>query len=157
MSSKTLPALVVAFSILVAGQGDASAQTVDFQVQEVAEVALSGAVSLTINDSTPGVGLINATSNNTYSITSNGASKKIQGALNTAMPSNVTLKLNLAAPSTGASSGTQTLTTTPVDLVTSIEPVNQAGLSAVFTLEATVAAGVVAPANRILTLTVISE
>jgi hypothetical protein len=69
------------------------------------------------------------------------------------MPANVTLQINLTAPTGGSSSGDQSLSTTAADLVTSVTQVAESGLTIAYTLSATIDAGVVAQDTRTVTLT----
>jgi hypothetical protein len=142
-----------------AAQSDSDTMTVNFQVDVISVIDISGSsVSLTINSvNSVGGGVANATDSSTYAITNNDTGKKITGALDSAMPSNVTLTLSLGAPTGAVSEGTKTLSDSATDLVTSIEGVNQTGLAMSFTLSATVAAGVQDAATRTLTLTLVDE
>jgi hypothetical protein len=70
------------------------------------------------------------------------------------MPDNVTLKITLASPSSGSSSNEVALGTTPVDLVTGITQLAERGKTITYKLSALTAAGVVASAVTIVTLTI---
>ena len=91
----------------------------------------------------------------TYSISTSTVVAKITGKINTAMPTNTTLKVTLAAPTGGTSAGAIAMTTTAQNLVTAI-PKNTIASSLVVTynFSATVAAATTASATRTLTLTI---
>ena len=78
----------------------------------------------------------------TYSITNNAGtdSKKITAAINTDMPTGVTLEVELVAP-TGATATKQALSSAPANVVTGIDNVSETGKSITYTLSATAAAG----------------
>jgi hypothetical protein len=149
-------ALAVAASAFAAA--DASAQTatqvVSYEVTALNEISVSGSPSLVINDATPGTGLTSATAGGTYAITTNETNRKITAHINSNMPSGVTLKVELAAPTGGNSPGAVTLSTVPADVVTGVANVNESGLSISYELSATVAAGVVSAANKTVTYTI---
>jgi hypothetical protein len=73
------------------------------------------------------------------------------------MPTNVTLEINLTAPTGGVSENDVSLSATDADLVTSIETVAESGLTITYTLSATVAAGVVPQAQKTVTITLTAE
>ena len=119
-------------------------------------LSIAGNVSLTINTvNSVGGGLANGTDSTTYSVTNVLGSKKLVGRLNTAMPTHVALKVQVAAPSGATSTGQVTLTASNQDLVTGIGLVSQSGLPMNFTLSATVQAAVVTAGSRTLTLTLV--
>jgi hypothetical protein len=130
-------------------------QTVTYEVTAINEVSVSGNPgNLVVNTATAGSEPTDATDNSTtWALTTNGATKKVTGSINTDMPANTTLKVNLAAPTGGSSSGDVTLSISAADLVTSISTVAQSGLSITYTLSATIAAGVVPEATKTVTLT----
>lgn len=139
----------------VAGQGTSSA-TVTLTLSAVNEFSVAGSPSLIVDTASPGAEPGEATvTGPTYNISTNETSKKITGSINSAMPANVTLKINLAAPTGGSSAGDVTLSTTAADLVTGISQVAQGSLAITLKLSATVAAGVVAPGSRTVTLTIL--
>ncbi|HEY0016844.1 MAG TPA: hypothetical protein VGC13_11015 [Longimicrobium sp.] len=149
-------ALAVAASAFAAA--DASAQTatqvVSYEVTAINEISVSGSPSLVINDATPGTGLTSATAGGTYAITTNETNRKVTAHINSNMPSGVTLKVELAAPTGGTSTGAVSLSTVAADVVTGVSNVNESGLSISYELSATVAAGVVASGNKTVTYTI---
>ncbi|MGQ9809956.1 MAG: hypothetical protein ACUVQ7_01260 [bacterium] len=130
-------------------------QTVTFQIDAINEISVSGNPgNLVINSATAGSQPNSATDNTTtYSITTNESGKKLTGKIDSAMPTNTTLQINLAAPTGGSSQGDVTLTTTDSDLVTSISQVAQSGLTITYTFSATVSAGTLSSTQRTVTLT----
>ena len=134
---------------------DNTSQSVTYQVSAINEISVSGNPSaLIVNTATPGSQPTAATDNSTtYAITTNISSKKITGALNSAMPSNTTLKVTLVAP-TGGSASQVTLTASAQDLVTGISTLAESGKSITYEFSATASAGVVASASKTVTLTV---
>jgi hypothetical protein len=131
-------------------------QTVTYQVSAINEISVSGNPSaLTVNAATAGSEPTAVTdASTTYAITTNQSSRKITGVLNSAMPSNTTLKVTLGAPTGGSSAGQVTLTASAADLVTGISTLAESGLSISYEFSATSAAGVVASAQKTVTLTV---
>ena len=130
-------------------------QTVTFAVNAIRQIAFTGTPSLTITTATAGSAPTQATDNTAkWAITTNVTGAKVSASLSSAMPSGVTLSVNLTAPGTSTSLGLLALSATSVDLVTGIAPVAQANLAVSYALDATVAAGVVASATRIVTYTI---
>jgi len=131
-------------------------QTVTFQVAAINEIAISGNPgAMIINTATAGLepdAVTNALT--TYSITTNGTSKKITGVLDSAMPANVVLQVTMAAPTWATSISEATLTGSAVDVVTGITQSVAAAKIITYKLSATVLAGVVASSTRVVTLTV---
>jgi hypothetical protein len=130
--------------------------TVNYEVTAINELTIADAsVTLTVNSATAGSNPDQASDSSTYSVTTNAGTdaKKITGVLNTAMPAGLTLQANLGAPAGATSAGATTLTASALDLVTLIDSVASSGLSLAFTLDATLAAGVVSSASKTCTLT----
>lgn len=134
---------------------DNDAITVNYEVSAINELAIDQAsVDLVVNAATAGSEPdADTDSTITYDITTNGSSKKITAAIDTAMPSNVSLKLDVTAPTGGTGAGQLTLSGTAQDAVTGVATVAEADISMSFELSATVAAGVVASANKTCTMT----
>jgi hypothetical protein len=76
-------------------------------VIRVNEIAVAGnPVTMVVNAATPGSQPDVVTDNSTtYSIASNGTNIKITGSIDTPLPTGVTLKVDLAAPTGGSSAG----------------------------------------------------
>ncbi len=160
----TLAAAAVCF---ILGTGTASAQPVTdtaevtYEVESITQLNLSGAANVKIVAGIAGQGLPSVTDSIgvTYDITNNAGdgSKRLVGRINTAMPANTVLSVNVTAPSGAVSAGFVALTATDQDLVTGIDNVNQAGVAMSFKLDATVAAGVIASATKTFTMTIIAS
>lgn len=129
-------------------------QTVTFQVDAINQIAFSGSPSLVISTATAGSNPGNATANGTWAVTTNQTGAKITASIGSNMPSGLTLSVNLSAPSVGASAGSQTLSTTAVDVVTGITKHAQSGMTVTYSLSATAAAGVVTSTSRTVTYTI---
>lgn len=155
-------AIAAALSMLfIAGPvmaGSSDTETVNYEVTAINEINIDGAaVTLTVDSAVAGAAPTQATASDTYDITTNvvsPATKKITAAIDTAMPAGLTLQINVTAPSTGTSAGATTLSATAADVVTAIAAVNQADIAIGYTLDATVAAGVVGAASKTVTLTI---
>lgn len=131
--------------------------TVNYAVSAINELNIDDAsVSLTVSAATAGANPDQASAGATYDITTNCATdaKKITAAINTDMPSGLTLKVNMTAPTGGTSAGAVTLSSTAANAVTAVDAIAQANISMTFTLDATAAAGVVASASKTCTLTI---
>ena len=159
----TIMAIVVALSmVFIAGPvmaGDSDTQTVGYEVSAINEIAVSGNpgamnVSAAIAGSEPNE-VSDATT--TYAITTNGGTdaKKITAGINTAMPSGVTLKINLAAPAGATSLNDVDISnaTAAVNVVTAIDSIAESGKTITYKLSATIAAGVVSD-SKTVTLTI---
>lgn len=160
INTKNLAAPLLA-SVLFGGcqsvfAADTAVQTVTYEVQAINELSVSSpTVSVTVNTATAGSApdpAIDASS--TYAITTNQTNRKITGAIDSNMPSGVTLSVTLAAPAGATSTGKQPLSTVAVDLVTGISTLNESGKTITYELSATAEAGVVAPATKTVTLTI---
>ena len=141
--------------IRLAVAANTAQQTVTFQVDAINEISASGNPgNLVINTASPGSQPTDDTDNSTtWAVTTNGTNKKMTGDIDANMPANVTLQINLVAPTGGSSSGDQSLSTTAADLVTGITQVAESGLTITYTLSATIDAGTVAQDTRTATLT----
>ena len=138
--SLLLAAAAVLGSAIGVNAGPSATQDVSFTVAAINEISVSGTPSLTVNSATAGSAPTAVTANATYAITTNESNRKITGAINSAMPSGLTLSATLGAPSGASSAGKQPLGTTAVDLVTGISTLNETGKSITYELEATSAA-----------------
>ena len=87
-------------------------------------------------------------------MTTNQTSAKITASIGSAMPSGLTLQVNLSAPSGASSAGAQSLSTTAMDVVTGITKVAQSAIAVNYSLAATAAAGVVSSTSRTVTYTI---
>ena len=154
MTKRILATLAFVVGASSAAMAQTANQTVTFQVDAINQIALSGSPSLVINAATAGNNPTSATANATWAVTTNQSGAKITASIGSNMPSGLTLSVSLAAPAGGSSAGSQSLSTTAVDLVTSITKLAQSGLNVTYTLDATPAAGVVSSSTRTVTYTI---
>jgi hypothetical protein len=131
-------------------------QTVTFQVTAINQISITGAApTLIVSTAVAGSAPTTATSSGiTWAVTTNQSNAKINASIPANMPAGLTLSANLGAPAGATSAGTLALSTTAVDLVTSITKLNASGLSLTYSLDATTAAGVVASGTRVVTFTI---
>jgi hypothetical protein len=153
--------LFLAAAVLLGSAASLSAQSdeqvVTFEIQAINEIAITGTPSLTINAATAGQAPDAVTnSGSSWAITTNEVNKKVTASLDAAMPTGVTLKAQLAAPSGATSAGSVALGTAAVDVVTGISKLNASGLGLSYNLAATSAAGVVESDTRTVTYTIVS-
>jgi hypothetical protein len=145
-------------ALIAASAGAASAQSatqsVTFQVDAINQISFSGSPSLVINTATAGSAPTSATTAATWAVTTNQTSSKITASIGSAMPTGLTLQVNLTAPSGASSAGAQTLSTTAVDVVTGITKLAQSAIALSYSLDATAAAGVVSSTSRTVTYTI---
>jgi len=152
--------LTLVFSITGLALADNSAQvTLTYQVEAINVITVSGLPDLTINTATAGSELEDATDTGTYAITTNEGIKNITAHLDTVISDDVTLYIELAAPtSSGVSSGkvdiTNATSINPVTLVTGIGNVAESDLLITYTLSANTAAGPIESTQRTITFTV---
>lgn len=155
---KLIVLTIVGLAVVAGGNAFAqtATQTVTYEVQAVNEISVSGnPAALIVNSATAGSEPDAATdATTTYSITINESNKKVTGSIDTAMPANTTLSVNLTAPTGGTSTGSVDLTTTDQDLVTGISSLAESGLSISYTFSATSAAGTISSASKTVTFTV---
>ena len=146
---------LVAVVIAPAAHAQTATQTVTFAVNAINQIAFTGAPSLTITTAVAGSAPTSATDNSSvWAVTTNQTGAKITASIASAMPAGLTLSTNVATPTGGSSLGYQALGTTAVDVVTGITKLAQGSLGVTYKLDATVAAGVVASATRIVTYTI---
>ena len=113
---------------------------------------------LRINIAVAGFDPSSVNSSTTYTIRAGKANKpqKISAVLSGAMPAGVTLTVQLTAPTGATSLGAVALDATVRDLVGNITNTTVETQTITYTLSATAAAGVIAPASRTVTFTVAS-
>lgn len=92
----------------------------------------------------------------TYDLLDAESGSKITGRLDAPLPEGVTLQVTLEPPPGATGQGAVTLTTTDQDLVTLIESGSYSGLSIRYDFSATVEAGVIPTASRLVTFTVVN-
>jgi hypothetical protein len=140
--------------------GNTARITIYYSVQAVNEISIDDAsVTLAISGAPAGGNPATATATTNYDITTNGGtdSKKLTAALDTDMPADVTLSMNVAGPADGISAGPSTITSSPSDVVTMIDSVAQSNIPMEFQLSATISAGMVSSGSRTLTLTLADQ
>jgi hypothetical protein len=158
MKAVRLSLAIAATAIVAAGTAGAqtATQSVTYQVAAINQVAVTGTPTLVVNSATAGSApnaVTDATS--TWAITTNGTAMKVTAAINTAMPTGVTLEADATAPTVGTSAGFKSLSTTATDVVTGITQVAGSALTLSYRLTATLAAGVVASASKTVTYTIV--
>ena len=149
-------ALTFVGATAASAQGTAT-QTLTFEVQKINVMSVTGTPSLVITTAVAGSQPTSVSDAlGTYALTSNDVNAKVTIELNSDMPTGVTLKANLTAPAGGTSAGAVTLSSTPVEAVTGITKVLGSALTVTYSLEATVAAGVVASDTKTVTYTLVA-
>lgn len=122
-------------SILVTGAASAQSSAshdVTIAVSAIDEIAVSGNVTLTVDDIT----LTDAASAS-YSVTTNGTGRKITAALDADFSSTLALEVAITAPTaSGSSAGTVVLSPAAQDVVTGISTVSESGLAIDYTATA---------------------
>lgn len=144
-----------AATVLVLGTvGNAAAQTsVTYEVTAINETTFTGTpAKLLIDAASELSGVSDITT--TWAVTTNQTGMAVQGAVS-ALPTGVTLEVELAAPAAGVATK-RALTATAQDLVTGITKLSESGLVVTYTLSATPAAGVVAEQMATVTYTVVA-
>jgi hypothetical protein len=137
---------VLTATLLVANAGVALAQdALQFQVAPG---------SLVINSAVAGSApTAKSTSTGRYRVRVASGTRRISASINSPLPSGVTLTITLVAPSGATSVGPVTLSTTPQTVVTNVTNTSfSPNLGITYTLTATTAAGVIASANKTVTL-----
>ncbi len=139
MKNVTTFALALIFAASTAfAQSNTATQNVSINVAEIAVIAVTGNVSMTINAATAGQAPDAATASSSYNLTTNGEDKKITAELDSRMPKGLTLKATMAAPEGAESEGKMTLSDRAVTLVSDISQVRGSGLSLNYEAVATV-------------------
>jgi len=122
-------------SCCIAQANNVATQTVTYFIADINELSNLAPVTLTINTATAGAMPVPATdSSTTYSITAKGKVKKITARIDTAMPTELTLMVNLGAPTGATSLGDVTLSTTAKDVVRDIKNVKNESVGITYTL-----------------------
>jgi len=129
--------------------------TINYSVAAINELNLDGGpYSITINNATAGVDPDPEPYDGTWDITTNCATnaKKITAQINSDMPAGVSLWFDMQE-TTGAMAFPDYLSSTPINIVTSIDATAQSNLYFFLELEALATAGVVESASKTLTVT----
>jgi hypothetical protein len=156
MTNRIMNSLAALALVALAGTAGAqNTQTINFSVAAINQIAVTGTVTLDITTATAGSAPTSASDNaSKWAVTTNQSGAKISASLDSDMPSGLTLKVNLAAPTGATSTLAQTLSSGSVDLVTGVSHVAEGNLSMTYTLDATATAAVVAAGTRTVTYTI---
>lgn len=145
----------VAVAVAPVAHAQTATQTVTFAVNAINQIGFTGTPSLTITTAVAGSAPTSVTdATSSWAVTTNQTGAKITASIPTAMPSGLTLSVNLGTPAGGTSAGYLALGTTGVDLVTAITKLAQGSLAVSYKLDATALAGVVTSATRVVTYTI---
>ena len=148
-------ALALVLFAVPAAQAQSPTQTVTFAVNAINQVAITGAPSLTITTAVAGSAPTSVTdASSSWAVTTNQTGATVSASIASNMPAGLTLSVNLVAPTGATSASYQTLTSTPIALVTGVTKQAQGGMGATYKLDATLAAGVIASATRVVTYTI---
>jgi len=131
IKTKKLSALIMMMALLfglcgIAQAANTANQTVLYQVTDINAISVSGNPGTLIMNAATAGALPDAVSDSStsYSVTTNGTTKKITAKIDSAMPTDLALKVFLTAPNvSGASAIGAVLTTAEADVVTGIGPV----------------------------------
>lgn len=156
---RILVAAVTVLGTMPLGEARAqtATQTVQFQVNAVNQIAVSGnPTPLAITTATAGSALTSVTSTGTsYAITTNETNQKITASLDQGLPAGVTLEVSLGAPAGAVSAGSVSLGTAGTDLVTGISATASSSLPITYRLNATPQVQM-GPTARTVTFTIVS-
>ncbi len=145
MKQFALTTLAIAALVIITPQFAAAQtanHTVNVNVQAINVISVAAGPTINITNATAGSEPDSNTGASTYAITTNGSGKKITAQTDVAMPTGVTLSLNMTAPTGGTSAGNQALGTTAVDMVTGVSKKAESGIGMTYTAAATVAADI---------------
>ena len=146
---------LVAVAVAPVAHAQTANQTVTFAVNAINQIAFTGTPSLTITTAVAGSAPTSVTdATAVWAVTTNQTGAKITASIPTAMPTGLTLSVNLGTPAGGTSAGSLALGTIGVDLVTAITKLAQGSLAVTYKLDATALAGVVTSATRVVTYTI---
>lgn len=148
-------ALIAAVTAIAQTEGTSG---VIINVSSINEISLSGNPgALTVSSATPGSEPDSVVdSSTTWNISTNNSGMKMTGNIDLAMPSGVTLEVQLQAPGGASSQGYQSLTTTSKDLVLGINGGYGSSLTINYRLSATVNAAI-GSGGRTITISLVSQ
>jgi hypothetical protein len=148
---------VAAIAFAGVAEAQTATQVVQFQVNAINQIAVTGSVSpMVINSATAGSAPASVTSTgSTYAISTNESNQKITASIDQPMPSGVQLEVALVAPGGASSAGNVTLGTASADLVTGISSTAASSLPITYRLSATPIAQV-SPSTRTVTFTIVA-
>jgi hypothetical protein len=144
----------------MAADSSSDTQALVLKVNAISELAITGStVTMTVVGAPAGSGLTAVDDSTTkYAVTTNGTGMKITGVLDSAMPTDTTLTIALAAPTLEgcSSAGPVSLSDTAADLVTGITTLSASDLGITYELGALLTAGPVGTFDRTVTLTMVA-
>jgi hypothetical protein len=142
--------LLTAVLLLLVGSRTGAAQTIAFTSGSGGTFTIASAVA-----GTDPTAVSNGAGNFTTTTKSKDGVLRIRAQLDQPMPPNTTLSLTLTYP-TGTNQGAKVLSITPVDMIVSIPAFqgNRTGTVS-YSFSATASAGVIAPFQRTVTLTIV--
>lgn len=105
------------FGTVSANAQQSSVQIIDINIAEMAVINTSGVLSMNFNAVQAGDTPEPVYANTTYSISTNGANKKVTAEIDVDLPVGVTIDVEMQPTPNGTSTGKQRLSTNPVDLV----------------------------------------
>lgn len=154
--SLTVFAGIIAFATTAAAQ--TATQNVTVSTTAINQISVSGgAQTLIVSAAVAGSAPTSVSSSGlTWAITTNESTRKVTAGIDVAMAAGMTLTTNMTAPAGATSGGAKVLAVVAVDAVTGITKLEATGLSLVYTLSATSAAGVVAAATKVVTYTIVA-
>lgn len=137
--------LVIAAAASASAQGNTATQDLTINITAINKVSVAGgAHTLTINSATAGNAPDDATWATTWAVTTNQTNAKITAGIGgTALPTGVTLLVNLEEPTGATPAGDVSLSDgSSKDVVTGITQLNESGLTLTYTVKATSLAAV---------------
>ena len=156
LSVLTICLLSLNLSGLHATGSSTATATVTYTINSIDSIAVSGNPGpLNITTATAGSNPSSAVdSSTTFAVTSNNSSRKITASLASNMPPNITLSVDMVAPTGATSAGSIALDTTTQSLVTGIGNLAQGSLGITYILTATTSASPVTAATNTVTYTI---
>lgn len=148
LKAKVLSVFILPWTVFCYAS-DTALITVTYSIENFSSISLSGN-PWTCNMTTAVAGqqpTPDSDSSTTYNITTNSSGAAITAALAAALPSGVTLGINLQAPPGATSLGNVILSTTPQNVVTGIANGANTGLQITYTMSATTSAAIVSNAT----------
>jgi hypothetical protein len=147
---KTVMRYLLVTALLLSGSRTVAAQTINFTNGSGGTFTIASAVAGANPTSVSnGAGNFTTTTKNVDGVL------RIRAQINQAMPANTTLTLTLTYPA-GTNNGAQVLGIAPVDMIVSIPKATTTRTGTVsYTFAATASAGVLAPFQRTVTLTIL--
>jgi hypothetical protein len=124
--------------------GNQATQDLTINITAINKISVAGGShTMTINTATAGQAPDDVTWTTNWAVTTNQSNAKITASIGTSLPSGVTLKVDLTAPSNASSvAGADLSDGGSVDVVTGITKLNEASLPLTYTVSATALAGV---------------